>query len=300
MSNLSVRKMRIFLAAVEEGSFTRASVRENISQPAATIVINEIEETVGTHLFLRRGNVRQAKVTDAGRQVAETFARVVSVYDNETSAIGDISGARARTSRVLLQRGFCDFMSGSWFLSLREALAPHQVCLETLDRGQIVDAIHGREAAIGLIDGLSDDDRCEHMRLGSYKLVLASPVASPKEGIDSWEELPADCVVFGDLNPRLARRLERQVKAAGVNYGNLMMVSSAANIAQIMEAAGHSAIVPDVLVRTLSRACPCIVQDLPGPALEETIGVVAPLGTLARSGLRNILETEQFGNQHAA
>jgi DNA-binding transcriptional LysR family regulator len=45
MSNLSVRKMRIFLAAVEEGSFTLASARENVSQAAETIVINEIEET---------------------------------------------------------------------------------------------------------------------------------------------------------------------------------------------------------------------------------------------------------------
>lgn len=297
MSNLSVRKMRIFLAAVEEGSFTRASVRENISQPAATIVINEIEETVGTHLFQRRGNVRRAKVTDSGRVVTETFARVVSVYDSEVSSIGDIVGGKREVSRVLLQRGFSDFLCGSWIMSLRKALTPCQISFETMERGQIVDAIHGRDATIGLIDGISDDDRCEQIRLGSYKLVLASPRAGSDATpavLDGWDQAPSDCMIFGDLNPRLARRLKRQMEAAGLAYDHMMLVSNVATIAQIMQAAGHPVIVPDVLVPALDRVCPCHISALPGQDLEESIGVVAPFGVLARAGLPRILQQDRL------
>ncbi|MFK7943704.1 MAG: LysR family transcriptional regulator, partial [Paracoccaceae bacterium] len=156
MSNLSIRKMRIYLAAVAEGNFTRASVRENISQPAATIVINEIEETIGAQLFLRRGNAREAKVTEAGRMVTETFARIVSVYDNETSSIDDLTGGKLKPSRILLQRGFSDSLRGAWILSIGTAFSPCQISFETLDRAQIVGAVRGREAAIGLIDGMAD------------------------------------------------------------------------------------------------------------------------------------------------
>lgn len=298
MNNISVRKMRIYLAAVEEGNFTRAAVRENISQPAATIVINEIEETIGAQLFERRGSVRQAKVTEAGQMVTETFARIVSGYDSEISSIGEMVGGGSKINRVLLQRGFSDSLSGAWILSISEAFAPCQISVETLERSQIVDAIQGREAAVGLIEGHADHDRCEQVQLGTYALVLAVPTTEGKapaiEPLEDWTEVPTDCLLFGDLNPQLSRKLKRQMEPEGVEMDRLMKLSCPSAMARIMRETGRAAIVPDVLVPALSSICPCETRVLPGMVLDGAIGMVAPWGTLGRSGLANVTDGACF------
>ena len=77
--------MRILISTAAEGSFTRGAIKENISQPAATIIINNLEEMFGTHLFVRQGTVRKAYLTEAGRKVTNTFSRIVTGYDVELS-----------------------------------------------------------------------------------------------------------------------------------------------------------------------------------------------------------------------
>ena len=301
MNNLTIRKMRILLAAVEEGSFTRASVRENISQPAATIVINEIEESIGAQLFERRGNVRQAKVTDAGRLVTETFARIVAVYDSETSSIDELIGGKFSASRVLLQRGFSDSLCGAWILSVGEAFSPCQISVETLERPQIVDAIRGREASIGLIDGMAEDERCEQIELGRYSLVLATPTPHAETdtgAIDDWELIPRGSVVFGDLNSPLERRLKREIESNGGAFDSLMRVTNAVAIARIMRESGRPAIVPDLLIPVLNDLCPCHASGLPGPSLEGSIGLVAPWGMLGKAGLLCAVQSKCFDSAH--
>lgn len=81
MRNISIRKMRVFVYAVEEGSFTEGARRSNISQPAAVSIIGEIEETVGEPLFERSGKTRRATLTPRGEEVYQTFIRTLGVYD---------------------------------------------------------------------------------------------------------------------------------------------------------------------------------------------------------------------------
>ena len=133
------------------------------------------------------------------------------------------------------------------------------------------------------------------IRLGSYKLVLATPASQATEiapTLKEWKQVPSDCMIFGDMNPRLARRLKRQMAAAGLAQDHMTLVSDVSTIAQIMHAAGSSVVIPDVLVPALDRVCKCRSAALPGQELEEEIGFVAPFGILARTGLPRCFEQE--------
>ncbi|MEL6220604.1 MAG: LysR family transcriptional regulator, partial [Pseudomonadota bacterium] len=157
--------MRIYLAAVEEGSFTRASIREGISQPAASIIINEIEETIGCALFERRGTVRKAEVTETGQLVAETFSRIITGYDSELGAIAELSSGRRTASRILFQRSFAEALSGSWMLGLGNLLNTSRLSYETCERSTVIDSIRSREAVVGVIDGSIEDERSDHVQV---------------------------------------------------------------------------------------------------------------------------------------
>nr|MCU0910448.1 LysR family transcriptional regulator [Paracoccaceae bacterium] len=112
MKNISIRKMRLFLAVVEEKSFTRAALKMHISQPAATIIVNQIEEEAGEPLFLRQGGARKAELSPKGRVVAQTFARIVTGVDEELARITDSDNNRRITKRLLIQSSFASAHPG--------------------------------------------------------------------------------------------------------------------------------------------------------------------------------------------
>ncbi len=53
--DLNLRDIRAFIAVAQAGNFTRAAVRLHLSQPALTVQIRRLEETIGARLFDRTG-----------------------------------------------------------------------------------------------------------------------------------------------------------------------------------------------------------------------------------------------------
>ncbi len=64
MKNLSLRQIRIFSAAARHLSFSRAAEEMHLSAPAVSMQIKELEEELGSALFLRSG--RKVTLTSAG------------------------------------------------------------------------------------------------------------------------------------------------------------------------------------------------------------------------------------------
>ena len=62
---MTLRQMEYFLAVVEEGSFSRAASRLNVTQPALSQQVKALEDDLGTPLVERLG--RGVRITAAGR-----------------------------------------------------------------------------------------------------------------------------------------------------------------------------------------------------------------------------------------
>ena len=68
MSEPTLRQLRYFLAVAEEQHFGHAAARCAVTQPALSMQIRELEQTVGAVLVERTR--RGAKLTDAGSRFA--------------------------------------------------------------------------------------------------------------------------------------------------------------------------------------------------------------------------------------
>ena len=72
---VTLRQLRYFQAVVEHGSFSRAAESVFISQPALSLQIRELENTIGASLFERES--RGVVLTMLGREVHEQSLRVL-------------------------------------------------------------------------------------------------------------------------------------------------------------------------------------------------------------------------------
>ncbi len=84
--------LKIFLAVVETGSFTRAAKKLNCVQPNVTAHIKKLENTLGTQLFYREN--RQITLTAPGREFVRHARQIFKlVRDTETQFLSsNVSG----------------------------------------------------------------------------------------------------------------------------------------------------------------------------------------------------------------
>src|SRR5262245_38792554 len=93
-----LRHIRAFLAIAELGSFTRAASKLFVSQPALTVQIRQLEDSVGVRLFDR--NKRLVVLTPAGRSLIKPFEQLIADLDLVMKMGHDLAGLRRGTVTV--------------------------------------------------------------------------------------------------------------------------------------------------------------------------------------------------------
>lgn len=90
---MDLRRLRLFLAVVDEGTFTRAAAASYISQPALSQAIRELEADVGIALFDRIG--RRVRLTAAGRALVEPARQALRDVETARAAVAGVAGVEA-------------------------------------------------------------------------------------------------------------------------------------------------------------------------------------------------------------
>jgi molybdate transport repressor ModE-like protein len=89
---MDLQQMRLLRALAETGSFSRAAEKCNISQPAMSIHIQNLEEELGMILVDRLP--RGAQLTEAGTIVLEYSQKVLSLVEEMKLTVRELSGLK--------------------------------------------------------------------------------------------------------------------------------------------------------------------------------------------------------------
>lgn len=286
MNNIGIRKMRVYLAALEMNSFTKASVAQNISQPAATIIINQIEETFGCKLFQRQGAIRKALPTEEGEKVAETFSRIVGNYDAELSALSAISRGERLQRRILIQTSYDLCIDRGWLKGLMDLYAQDDLSIEVMPRAAIVDEVINRKATLGLIDGSVNSQHLDYVPLGVLQLLVAVPQSNLSYQLAtedvSWQDIGSDVVFFSNVTPELQRQVNAKLKGLGSFAPKITRCDSSAALISMLQDGCRAAIVPDAMKPFLQTYSNCRFYRFSDVVFSGQFGMVMPWGKLNR------------------
>src|SRR6187399_761631 len=90
---MDLRRLRLFLAVVDDGGMTRAAEAEHVSQPSVSQAIRELEAELRTPLFHRVG--RRVVLTVAGEALVEPARQVLRDVDTGRAAVEAVAGVTA-------------------------------------------------------------------------------------------------------------------------------------------------------------------------------------------------------------
>ena len=94
---MELRQLTYFVAVAEEGSFTRASERLYIAQPAVSRQVGHLERELGARLFARRPD--GVRLTRAGEALLPRARRMLATADECRDTVAAVGRAHARAAR---------------------------------------------------------------------------------------------------------------------------------------------------------------------------------------------------------
>ncbi len=83
------RRLRSFLAVVNEGTVTRAAARLHVAQPSLSQTLQALERELGAALFHRAG--RGLRLSSAGQALIGPAREVLAAMDAACAAVGEVS-----------------------------------------------------------------------------------------------------------------------------------------------------------------------------------------------------------------
>lgn len=97
---ITFRQLETFATVARLGSFTKAAEALHLTQPAISIQMRQLAETVGLALFEHAG--RDLSLTSAGDELLETVRSLDDVWNRFESAIDELKGLKRGKLRVAL------------------------------------------------------------------------------------------------------------------------------------------------------------------------------------------------------
>ncbi|CAH2796804.1 MAG: Dicarboxylate transport associated transcriptional regulator, LysR family [uncultured Paraburkholderia sp.] len=175
--DLNLRDIRAFIAVAQTGSFTQAAARLHLSQPALTVQIRRLEETLGLRLFDR--NSRNVALTPTGHDLLPLLQK--SLHDMEqvlvdARALGD---GGSGTVRIACLPTFAASSLPELVQELKKAVPRVGFQVRDVVASMVNMLVRNEEADIGLTGGELDEANLEVLHAGIDRLVAVCPKRHP-------------------------------------------------------------------------------------------------------------------------
>ncbi len=187
--HLTFRQLETFATVARLGSFSRAAEALHLTQPAVSIQIRQISESVGLPLFEQSG--REIRLTAAGQELLRTARELDDSWNRFESAVDALKGlkkGRLRVALVTTAKYFLPRMLGAFCQRYPDI----EIELEVANRARIIERLRANEDDLYIMSFPPEELDVVATPFLDNPLVVVAPAAYP---------LPAGPLSLADLAP---------------------------------------------------------------------------------------------------
>ena len=115
---MDLRSLNYFSVVAEELNFTRAAQRLNMSQPPLSNQIRNLEEELGTQLFIRGG--RTLQLTEAGKLLYRRAEQILDLAERTQEEVSSLAMGLSGTLCLGSVAGVAPFLAARGIAGFRE------------------------------------------------------------------------------------------------------------------------------------------------------------------------------------
>jgi LysR family transcriptional regulator, carnitine catabolism transcriptional activator len=230
---MDLRRLRLFLAVVDHGTFTAAAEAELVAQPAVSLAVRELEAEVGAPLLVRSRH--GAVLTAAGEALVPPARQALRDVEHAVAAVAAVTGlVTGRLDLATLPTLAADPVAElvGRFRSAHPGVTVRLGAPNDLD--ELADDVRSGQAELGITEAGSANEGLEEIRLDEQELLAVSPPGGSTRRL-RLDRLGGMPLVLGPPGSSQREVVEMALAAAGL-------------VAQIaVETAQREALIPLVL-----------------------------------------------------
>jgi DNA-binding transcriptional LysR family regulator len=212
-----LRHLRYFVVVAEELNFSRAATRLHMAQPPLSVAIRQLEEELGTDLFVR--TTREVRLTDAGRVLLDGARRTLAEADRAVAAARRTGAGQEGQLRLAFSWSARFETLPALGRAFREEHPEIELLSQEMWNAQMSDALLDRtiDVAISVCPELASGVHSEVIRSERVVAVVAAANPAATEGTVSLSSLAGESFLLfpRELAPRLHDVLTETCRRAG-------------------------------------------------------------------------------------
>jgi DNA-binding transcriptional LysR family regulator len=146
------RRLQVFHTVARLLSFTRAAENLQMTQPAVTFQIKQLEDQLNVRLFDRAHN--RIGLTQAGRQAFDYAERIFGLYGEMESAIRAVTGEVSGILRIAVGSSVGQYILTPVLSAFSESFPAVQIHLEVGSNLQVHSMVENSFADIGIVESI--------------------------------------------------------------------------------------------------------------------------------------------------
>lgn len=272
MASPTFRQLHYFEALAQHQHFGRAAEACAISQPALSVQIRDLEQSLGTPLFER--GARQVRLTGFGEVFAERVRPILRAVDD----LGDLARAAHAQLAGRLRLGVIPTIAPYLLPTLLPRLSESHPGLEvhvreTLTQRLIAELHDARLDAAIVALPVSEPDLDEVVLLCEPMLLVrpAAQAGAPVPGAAALRQMQLLLLEEGHCFRDQALTF---CNMAGSQGRNGLDCSSLSTLVQMVGAGIGVTLIPRMAATVETRSAPVAVCALPPPAPERRVGMI--------------------------
>lgn len=300
LSQISMKRLRMFLAVVAEGNIARTAKTLGTSQPSLSRQIALLERDVGTQLFVRDG--RGVSPTRAGSAFATHAAQALQIMERAADAVAEIGGEIGGEVRLGLPPTVAHILAVPLIALLRDHFPGVGVTVMEGYSGHVLEWLSKGRLDLGVLyaTGHTSDLPADILYEEELHLILPPGPGRPADGVIRGREISRLDLILPSPAHGLRQLVESRFSAAGIPLRIAMQVDAFNTTRSLVEKGRGCTILPSVAVREMIetgrlRALRIIEPDLRRKVMIATSPAAPPskvvraLATFARRHFHELL-----------
>src|SRR6516164_7452099 len=187
--SMNLNHLAVFHAVAQAGSMTLGAERLDISQPAVSKQVRELERALGVHLFDRVG--RRVRLSRAGEVLAEYARRLFALAHEAETAMADVRGAQRGRLAVGASTTIGTYLLPGVVAEFWRRHPRVELLVQIENTEQVHRRLAGQELDLGLTEGLIEEDELDAEVFHQDELVL---IAAPGHRLAGQPRVPLSAV----------------------------------------------------------------------------------------------------------
>ncbi|HSP58390.1 MAG TPA: LysR substrate-binding domain-containing protein [Halomonas sp.] len=270
---MTVKQLRAFLAVAQTLSFTQACELLHLSQPALSLAIKGLEESLGGRLLIR--STRSVRLTPEGESLVPLAKRLLADWDNTEEMLRQRFTLQLGRLSVATMPSFASNLLPPALMAFRRRHPRVNITVHDVINEQVIDMVRNRQVELGIAFEPEATGSLTFAPLFVDRFVAVVPASSM---LASHSRLEWSTLLTHDFialqRPSMVRRLlDRKLGEGNIHLPIAFESHQLATVGRMVASGLGVSAVPSLCIRQMHELG-AVCLPLTQPVIERAVGVL--------------------------